>query len=245
MTGVLRSYSDPLVLFTAVVDRLNAGDWPGVAQLCDSTSLAAFKRTLLDEVAGPGADTHKLTATELMKAVPNMPRAVAEYQVARFRESLDPRQRMRELVPGIASRSALDAMKPADVFAAWLDGRSMRRQLERAVELRHITRAMAGEALTQGTAFALESLGWVMDGGQIAHIIYRRTVAMRGPFPSTDELTEAGVTPAEMELMREAWGRERPRSVMARRQPKDAWLLVADTDFLLVEQDALAATPGT
>jgi hypothetical protein len=36
--------------------------------------------------------------------------------------------------------------------------------------------------------------------------------------------------------MRDAWGREHPLTVMARIQKDDSWLLVADVDFLLVDE---------
>jgi hypothetical protein len=238
--ALLSTYTDPLTLFAAVVNMLNAEDWPGVARLCDPVSLSSFKRGLMDNLAPPSPQSQKLTATELMKAVPNMPRAVAEYQVTRFRESLDPKHRMREQVPSIKSREALQSLDVAGVFAAWLEGKSLRRQVERDVELKRMTRAMANEIQAQGIKpFNFKALGYLADGQRIAHIIYRRDDVARGPFPPIADLREAGCTAPEIDLMRDAWGREHPLTVMARLQKDDSWLLVADADFLLVSQIGL------
>jgi hypothetical protein len=237
---LLSTYSNPLPLFAAAVDMLNAEDWPAVARLCDPAGLASFKRGLIDNLAPPSTQSQKLTATELMKAVPNMPRAVAEYQVTRFRESLDPKHRMREQLPTIKSREALESLDPPGVFAAWLEGKSLRRQIDRDLESKRMSRAMANEILAEGIKpFNFEPLGYVPDGEHIAHIVYRRAQTVRGPFPPLGELRDAGCTPPEIELMRHAWGREHPLTVMARRQRDDTWLLVADVDFLLVSQIGL------
>lgn len=231
------SYSDPISLFNAAVRFLNAEDWPSVADLCDPVSLSSFKRGLIDSLSPPSPQSQKLTATELMKAVPTMPRAVAEYQVTRFRESLDPKHRLREQVPSVKSRSELEALDGPAVFAAWLDGKSQRRQIERDVELKRMTRAMANEILGQDNKpFNFQALGYLPDGERIAHIVYRREKSARGPFPPIAELREAGCTPPEIDLMRDAWGREHPLTVMARIQKDDSWLLVADVDFLLVDE---------
>jgi hypothetical protein len=231
------SYSDPISLFTAAVRLLNAEDWQGVADLCDPVSLSSFKRGLIDSLAPPSPQSQKLTATELMKAVPNMPRAVAEYQVTRFRESLDPKLRLREQVPSVKTRAELEALDGAGVFSAWLDGKSLRRQIDRDVELKRMTRAMANEILEQGTKpFNFQALGYLADGERIAHIMYRREKNARGPFPRLADLRDAGCTSPEIDLMRDAWGREHPLTVMARIQKDSGWLLVADADFLLVNQ---------
>jgi len=66
--------------------------------------------------------------------------------------------------------------------------------------------------------------------------VYRREKSARGPFPSSADLRDAGCSPPEIELMRDAWGRERPLTVMARIQKDASWLLVADVDFLLVDE---------
>ena len=236
----MNTYSDPLALFAAAVDALNRENWDGVAALCDPVSLSAFKRNLIDNLSPPAKETHNLTATEFMKAVPNMPRAVAEYQVSRFRETLDPKQRLRDQVPSVKSREDLESMDPARVFAAWLEGKSLRRQLGRNVDLKRMSRATASEVLAQDTIhFNFQSLGSVADGDRIAHVIYRRDQFFRGPFPDDGDSWVARCSAPELELMRDIWGREHTLSVMARRQTDESWRLVADSDFLFISQIGL------
>jgi hypothetical protein len=235
--SLVSTYSDPLTLFAAAIHALNREDWHAVARLCDPVSLASFKRYLIDNLTPPKEQSHKITATELMKAVPSMPRAVAEYQVTRFRESLDPKQRLRDQVPSVKSLAALEAMTPVAVFAAWLEGKSVRRQVNRNVEQRRMTRATANEVVAQGEKpFDFKGLGYVDDGDRIAHIIYRRDESARGPFRGADEPVFAGRSPDEIKFAGDAWGRESPFTVMARKQSDDSWLLVASPDFLLVDQ---------
>lgn len=203
-------HTQPLEVFQAAVEALNRENWHRLSQLCDAESLSAFKRELLDTVVS-SKPAPRLTATELMKAVPSMPRAVAEYQVSRFRETLDPRRRLRDAVPGVTSRQELENLKPAEVFALWLEGRSVRRQLDRHVERRQMSRATANEIIADGMRrFDFITLGFVPDGDGMGHIVYRRK------HPGS-----------------------RPLTVMAKEQPNGDWLLVADQHFLTVDQAML------
>jgi hypothetical protein len=241
---LVSTYADPLTLFAAAIHTLNRDDWHGVARLCDAASLGLFKRYLIDSLSPRPEPSHKITATELMKAVPSMPRAVAEYQVTRFRESLDPKERLRDQVPSVKSLTALEGMTPAAVFAAWLEGKSIRRQVDRNVELRRMTRATANDVVAQGLKqFNFTGLGYVEDGDRIAHIVYRRDDSLRGPFLGADDPLFAGRTPPEIAFIGDSWGRESPNTVMARKQFDDSWLLVASSDFLLVDQISFISEP--
>ena len=209
------SYSDPLDLFRAAVDSLNREKWRALAELCDRASLEEFKTDLLDILSPPPAESPKLTATELIKAVPGMPRAVAEYQVQRFREQLDPDRRLRDELPSVSSRAEVEKMKPLDVFTAWLEGRSLQRQVERTFERKQMSRAMANEILASGARrFDYVALGYVDDGETTRYVVYRRNA-----------------------------GDTRPRTAMIRRQPDGAWLLVADRDFLMISHAQLMQVP--
>lgn len=231
--------SDPVELFQRAVAALNQEEWAEVAHLCDPTSLRVFKRQLLGSLSPAGDQGPRLTATELMKAVPGMPRAVAEYQVSRFRESMDPRRRLRDELPSVKSQQELEAMDPADVFAAWLDGRSLRRQIQRSVERRRMSRATANEVISLGlNQLTFRALGVVDDGPRIVHIIYRRDDGAANASIEADA-PSGEVDPEVRALWHDLAGRERTMAITARRQDDDGWLLVADTDFLRVDQDEL------
>lgn len=205
--------TDPLDLFRAAIDALNREDWHALAALCDATSLGEFKNDVLAELTPPPASEQLLTPAQLMNAVPNMPRAVAEYQIARFREAFDPKRRLKELLPAADSRDAIDQMTPVEVFALWLEGRSTRRQLERHVENRRMTRGAAREVIAGGIRrFDFVALGFVHDGPDAVHIVYRR-----------------------------AGGSLPPRTIMARRQDNGEWLLDANKHFLTMDHVQLLA----
>jgi hypothetical protein len=208
--------SDPLSLFRAAVEALERENWHRIAALCDAESLAAFKRDLLDSIAPPPGGPLKLSATELMKASPNVPRAVAEYMVSRFRESLDPKRRLKEEIPGAESREALEKMTPAEVYALWLEGRSVRRQLDREVDRKHMSRATANELLADGSRrMEFTPLGFVTEGAETAHVVYRSSINGR-----------------------------RLQTATAHRQANGDWLLVADRELLMMHQVRLTSDGG-
>ena len=70
-----------------------------------------------------------LTVEDMLRMSPEMPREAAEYQVAQFRKHVDPAARLHEDFPDVESLDALRALTAVETFAAWLDGRSIRRQV--------------------------------------------------------------------------------------------------------------------
>jgi hypothetical protein len=203
-------HAEPLALFDTAVHAVDRQDWRTLALLCDPASLAEFRDGLLALVTHRPTPDTGFKAIDLMKTDPNMPRAVAEWQARRVRDHYDPDRRLREELPGADSRAALEAMTPAEVFAAWLDGRSLGNLAERAFERRQITRAAIDEILTVGRPDVVYvALGVVPDGEAIRYIIYRQ----------------------------EAAG-SRPQAAMVRRQPDGGWLFVASRDLLMIDPTA-------
>jgi hypothetical protein len=197
-------HQDAIKLFRDALDAINREDWRGIAALCDAESLESFKADLLAKLSPDMNLLPKLSATELMKAVPSMPRAVAEYEIQRFREQFDPRKRMREELPSVKSVDALEAMSASEVYVAWLDGRSFKREIDRNLEHKRMNRATANEVIAEGAPRVLaEPLGFVDDGASVRYVIFRRDI-----------------------------GDKRPGTLMLRRQSDGGWLLVADQPFL-------------
>jgi hypothetical protein len=228
-------YADPLELFRDAVAALNKADWRAVAAFCDPASLRVFKRKLIDLMTLAPEQAGQITTHELMRAVPNMPRAVAEYQVAQFRESVNPKRRLNAEVPSVKSREELEAMTPAAVFAAWVDGKSLRRQVDREVSRGRLTRASAAQVLEEARAtFDFRGLAFVPDGDRIGYVIYRYVTSSQRAAPADDG--SADKAPDDVEFMRDVSGHSPPMSSTVRRQSDGGWLLVADTDFLTVSQ---------
>jgi anti-sigma factor RsiW len=210
-------HTDPLVLFTAAVDAVNRQDWKGLAALCDPASLTEFRDELIGLVTRRPTPDASFRTIDLMRTDPNMPRAVAEWQAQRVREHRDPDRRLHEELPSVESSAQLEAMSAADVFAAWLDGRSFGNLVERAWERRQITRAAIHQILAMDRPkISYVALGWVPDGEAIRYVIYRQEVAG-----------------------------SRPQAAMIRRQADGGWLFVASRDLLMIDPTAAYRTEFT
>ena len=207
-------HTDPLALFNAAVDAVDRQDWPGVAALCDESSLADFRDEMLALVTYHQTPDASFRAIDLMRTDPSMPRAVAEWQAQRVREHQDPQRRLREELPGVESREQLEKMSPAEVFAAWLNGRTLGNIVEQAWERRQVTRAAIDQILAgERPKVAYVALGWVPDGEAIRYVIYRQDAAG-----------------------------SRPQAAMIRHQSDGGWLFVASRDLLMIDPTAAFRT---
>jgi hypothetical protein len=203
-------HTDPLALFNAAVDAIDRQDWPALSALCDPASLADFRNEMVALVAYHQTPEATFRAIDLMRTDPSMPRAVAEWQAQKVREHQDPDRRLQEELPGVETREQLEAMAPTDVFAAWLDGRTLGNMVERAWERRQITRAAIDQILAEERPKVVYvALGWVPDGEAIRYVIYRQ----------------------------EAPG-SRPQAAMVRRQADGGWLFVASRNLLMIDPTA-------
>lgn len=81
--------SDPLAVFREFTAALRREEWSEAARLCDPASLTWFKEAQIQRLA-PAAPRRELTAEDFMRDDPEMPREVAEYQLARFNRHRDP-----------------------------------------------------------------------------------------------------------------------------------------------------------
>lgn len=228
----MASYVEPLDLFRAAVAAVNAEDWAAAAALCDPVSLRAFHRQLLAQFAPP-EPRWQLTVEEYLRHSPEMPRDVAEYMVAQHRKHADPAERLRRELPGVPAVDALSALRPEQAFAAWLDGRSIRRQVEQLAADRRITRRAADLHATAPTEhYRYIALGAVLDGERVAHVLFRDAFEPDQPW-SADAARWLADQPAdEQDLARELRGRGHPQVATCRRQPDGSWRLIADHDFL-------------
>ena len=99
------------------------GRWLDAARMLDLNQFESIRRSSISENRAWRAP-RLITAEEMMKHEPEMPRAAAEYQVKRMKESystFDPLSRDFARVPSIDSLRAL----PVDAAAArWLEARS-------------------------------------------------------------------------------------------------------------------------
>jgi hypothetical protein len=85
--------TNPIQLFQAIVDRLDAEDWSGAAGLCDPASLSAFRRQTVEQFP-PNDRTRPVTADEYMRISPDMPREMAEYNAKQSQQTSAPAARL-------------------------------------------------------------------------------------------------------------------------------------------------------
>ncbi len=225
------TFVHPMDLFEAAVTALREGDLQRAAELCDPVSLRMFHRQLCEQFDS-STGRFGLTAEMLMRASPDMPRDVAEYQIARMRQNSDPERRLREELPSVASVEELRALEPAAAFAAWLDGRSPRRQIAALVKAGEAPPgALANQQSFGRLVHHYVTLGVVSDGDDVAYVLYRHQ-ADESTMRSAEAVQELASLPAdEQTFVREQWLHQKPMLLPCRRQADGPWRLHADYDF--------------
>lgn len=226
-------FTDPLALFQAAVDALNAEDWAAAATLVDPVSLRTFARQFRERFA-PDVPPTAMTADDYLRADPQLPRAVAEHYAAEARRYADPTSRLPRELPGVASVEALRALTPEEVFGKWLEARSFRRQIEQLAAAGQISQR-ALELRTKagyGGSYQYVAIGVVDDGDRIAHILYRQDVDPEQPWSGDGAKWLASRPADEQVLARELWAYGHPSVATVRRQTDGPWRFLVEHDFL-------------
>ena len=221
---------DPLELFRAAVTALNEERWLDVADLCDPLTLQEFKRSTLAQLDSPFG--HFWTVEDFLRHSPDMPREVAEYQLTQIHRQAHPDTRFARDFPSLSDVAQLRSLEPREVFASWLEGRSIRRQVELMVREGRIsnTAISAHSEMMAAMKHRLIPIGALPDGDDLMHIVYSF-----GPVDSADEPAEnsapSDASPEELKLGR-IMSRAYPLVTSCIRQPRGHWSLIADYNFL-------------
>lgn len=205
---------DPVKLFRAAVVALNEERWLDVARLCDPVSLQEFKHSALAQFDVPA--NHVWTVEDFLRHSPDMPREVAEYQLTQIQQQVHPDRRFARDFPSLSGIEELSSLAPEQVFASWLEGRSVKTQFETMVREGRISNA-ALEAHRESMASMkhdLAPIGWVQDGEDIVHVLYRWGAEDSGEIP--------------------AMARAFPLVTSCIRQSDRSWRLIADYNFLSI-----------
>lgn len=224
--------NDPVAVVETAIDAFRREAWDDVPPLCHPASLGAFKAQQVRQY-DPGRRQPAFTVEEMLRFDPDMPRAVAEYNVAQrdrfLREWRDPARALE----GITSVEAVRAASPAELFAAWLRAHAPSREVERAAR----ERGIAAEAVAPAMAAARDQfrfivLGAVPDGLHVAHVLYRNAPARdddaSGEARAALEAWRAQQTDDERELAAMVGDAFLPRVVMCLRLPDGTWALNAE-----------------
>lgn len=232
---------DPISLVRAASAALRAGDWAAVATMCDPVSVRTFARTFREQYRPQ--PFRELSAEDFIRMSPGMPREVAEYQAAQFREHADPAKRLGDELPGTSSIEELESLDPTELFVRWLEGRSPRRQLENASRDGHGP-AMTEEQLATVAPFPfdIEPIGHV-EVGRIAIVLYRYGEPDSGASDANRMEAWLGALPEdERELTRDLAPAAHPMTLACRRQPDGSWALVADYGMFGMQGTSIMST---
>ena len=221
----------PLEVFQQVANAMARNAWDEVASLCDPVSLSLFKRS---QVARFTAEpTREWTAEDMMRHDPDLPREVAQYQVALMSKHQDQTNYLAAEFPGFRDAAALSKAAPATVFSVWLRGRSLEHLKEQAIALGQLPPAIVDAIRNEpDEERRLHAIGAVSRDAETAYVVckwhYGNSVADEdNPDPVPDE---SGYSVEEIELQ-SLFG-ESPLLVPMRLQTDGEWRVVAKSDFL-------------
>jgi hypothetical protein len=228
-------FNSPRAVFDAAVAALRSEAWDVMSTFVDPISLRGFSQELLARVA-PRHSPRQMTVEEYLAHDPEMPRAVAEYQVAQWAKPSNARDNLAREFPGITSVEALAALSADAMFARWIAGKSIRSQFEQLVAAGQITGDVAARraAFPFSDAYDYVVLGSLEDGEQVAHVLFRRNMAAPDTWTGRSAEWFRGRSADEQAYARDLSGREQPWIATCRRQADQTWRLIAGHDFLYV-----------
>jgi hypothetical protein len=221
--------SDPISIFRAAAAAIESEAWDEAAALCDPATLSLYKREILSRIAPP---KHPWTAERLLRASPDLPREVAEFQAMNLAKMSDPQRVLDDEVPSISSIEQLRDMPPLKVFAAWLQGQSYTSQLARAQRNSSMPAEVIVAALQRPFKTRYHILGVVDDGERLTYVVFRREYDS----PSSDDEIEPPGYPEDLSDAELSALEDQQNAYVdfapLRRQPDGSWRLLAGHGFL-------------
>ena len=217
-------FLDPEALFHAALAALAREDWAQLAEMCDPASLSLFRSAAIRYYLEPKPRSI-VTVEQYLEHAPDMPREVAEYHVRQIQAELDRSKSLERDYPTVGSIDELRQMSAVALYASWLEGKSFRRQLQRAAKQHSLPDSAVDEALrSAGAEERATLLGVVPDGERVAHVLYRMEVT------SAPEISEGDT--AEHEFQKDMAGRQFVHVLTCRRGTEGGWRLIADHSLL-------------
>lgn len=223
---------DPLAVFRAAVDAVNAEDWPAAAALVDPECLRMFHQGAITGLTQQGP-AEAPTADWFLSRAPNLSRARAEELAARAAQETDRAYRLAREFPSVASIDELQSLTPTELFSRWLDGKSMRRKFQRLIAAGSLpanTLERYGDAPVRG-GLRYVPVGSVAEGEAYMHVLYRPDFFPRGRV--VRHVAPPDRRPSEEQLRQRHLGfRTMLYVATLLRQPDGCWLFVVIHDFL-------------
>ncbi|MEO8192857.1 MAG: hypothetical protein ABI681_03330 [Gemmatimonadales bacterium] len=229
----------PSEVLNAAFDALNCEDWHAFGELYDPVSLRAFKRQILEDLSEE--KHYDISVDDLLESDPDMPREVAEYQVAELNRCTSTESRLERELLTVESLDELREMEPAKVFCQWVKARSPHRRLEKETASGEPWEAAASwdpdlesQSRKATRAYRYRVIGFVPDGPQMAHVLYRSEQTAEKLFPEEYPEWLQRRPEDEQQLARLVDLRADPAIATCRRQSDGSWRLVARNNFMVI-----------
>lgn len=237
--------SHPSQIITDAVAAIESGDWTAFIDLCDPVSLRRFKNDLVWQFSDHGYSP-PVTVEDFLSETPEMPRVVAEYNLAQMNRYRDPAVRLSLELSTVSSLKELECLDPSEVLICWLKSRSPRREEEFSVktwepseglEVTEVSR-LSQEELDNDVIFKPKYvvLGSVRDGDEFSHVVCRHADDPEWDDEVAEEFDEYERPADEGELDRKIRNRTHMLTALCRIQPDGSWRLVAERNLFFLPQ---------
>jgi hypothetical protein len=229
----------PADVLAAAFAALNLDDWNGFTDLCDPVSLRVFKRETLESYADATEDYH-IEPDDLIESEPDMPREAAEYKAAQMNQIASKAHRLKREFLTVKDVDELCAMDASKMFVLWLQAHSPYRRAalephnEEPWELDSDWDPPVDDGKKETRGYRYSVVGSVIEGGEIAHVLYRDDNTVDKIFPEEYAGVMASRPADEQELARQLHHHSHPQIVTFRRQADSTWRLVANGYLMLV-----------
>lgn len=201
-----------------------AGRWKEAASYLDLDAFETYRRQQVRWSRVP-QPVHELTAEELMRHDPDMPRAVADYQVAKYKSGRgEIGDGLSYEYAGISSADSLAALSTLDAAARWIQARDPIYQMELSIaRYRREGSCQALPTMLKLPRPAPNRILGVTENDSLAYVVHDDRSVMLNPFeeaPRAGKATSARPTP-------ERW-MTFPPTVLQLRRVKGRWAIFGE-----------------
>ena len=172
--GPARASTSPAGIARAFLDAVTKSQWIDAARFLDLEPIEGLRRESMRSLRQPQQRMPAMTAEDFMRADPEMPRAVAEYQAERSN------RRRLETPPDdnfypfarISDTLTFVQLTPLYLAAHWVEGQDMRYQMRRGLELNGGCDRASIDSLIKAMAPKFTVLGAV-ERSDTAYVLFR------------------------------------------------------------------------
>jgi hypothetical protein len=175
------SAGEPAAVVDSFFRATEQEHWRDAARLMDLEAFGELRDQAVRFMRRP-QKVHRLTADELMKHDPKMPRVVAEYEVARSNEAMARYNGVSQDYANVPSVDSLAALPVDEAAARWLQAKDpryrMRQSLEELRSRCDLPDSVVALVLSQAPSTTTQVLGTVLEDST-AYVLYAEKPVQR------------------------------------------------------------------